>query len=218
MTAIAPSRPRMRGWVHAAATPLAAVGAVVLWQASASKPLPARLSVAVFGLGLVGLFAVSALYHAPTWDERRRWLLSRADVVMIQLFIAASYTPFAVHALEDPWRTGSLVVAWTVAIGGAVLAASPIRGPRWLTAAGYVAFGWLGLVPFARIVHVLPAPGVALTAFGGLLYTLGAIVYARRRPDPWPHRFGFHEVFHVLVVVAGTAHFVAVWRYTLPLA
>ena len=206
----------MRGWVHAAAAPAALIVAILLWRAAAPG-LP-RISVAVFGVGLIGLFSTSGIYHLPPWPTHvRRWL-ARADVAMIQLFIAASFTPIAVHTLTGPWRTWSLVVAWTIAAIGAGVAASPAKGPRWLTVAAYASFGSLAAIPLFRIVDVLPAPGTALILASGLVYILGGIVYARQGPNPWPRWFGFHEVFHVLVVVAGAAHVVAVWRYTLPLA
>jgi hemolysin III len=209
-------RPRLRGWVHALAAPAAVVAAVVLWRSAA--PGPTRLSVAVFGVALVALYATSGLYHLPRWPARVRWWLSRADVAMIQLFIAASFTPIAVHALSGAWRVWSLAVVWSIGILGAALAASPLRAPRWLSVVGYTAFAALAVVPLVRIVGVIPPAGLALIATGALLYLIGGIVYARRHPDPWPSTFGFHEVFHVLVVVAGATHVVAVWAYTLPLA
>jgi len=220
------ARPRFRGWVHAGAVPLAAAGAVRLWDATAGADSGARASVMVFAVSLVLLFGVSALYHVPRWDARRRWLLSRADVAMIQIFIAASFTPLAWHALDGVWRTGSLVAAWSIglvaawSIGlvGAVVAASPITGPRWLVSGAYLAFGWSALVPIWKIAQTLPWPGVVLIGVAGGLYTVGACVYATKRPDPWPHRFGFHEVFHTLVVLAGAIQFVALARYVLPLA
>lgn len=211
------ARPILRGWIHAAAVPLALVAAWWLWRATEASALGTRVSVMVFAVGLVGLYGTSALYHVPRWDDRRRWLLSRADVAMIQIFIAASFTPFAWHALDGLWRTGSLVAAWTIGLVGAVVAASPISGPRWLVAGAYLAFGWSAAVPVWKIAERLPWPGVALIIVAGVLYSVGAVVYARKRPDPWPHRFGFHEVFHVLVVLAGAVQFVAIVRYTLPL-
>lgn len=209
-------RPRLRGWIHSAAVPVAAVTAVLLWRAAAPG-LP-RLSVGVFGVGLVVLYLVSGLYHLPAWPEQVRRRLARADVATIQLFIAAAFTPFAVHTLSGAWRTWSLVVAWVIAIIGAGVAASPLKGPRWLTVAAYSSFGALAAIPMLRVAHVLSAPGIALVVAGGLLYILGGVVYARQTPNPWPDWFGFHEVFHVLVVVASAAHAVALWRYALPLA
>jgi hemolysin III len=212
----ATTRPRLRGWIHAMAAPTAALVAVLLWRAAA--PGAARTSVVVFGLGLVGLYAVSATYHVPPWSARvRRWL-SRVDVAMIQLFIAATFTPVAVHTLTGAWRTWSLAVAWAVAIVGAVVAASPVTGPRWLSVAAYASFGSLAAIPLVRIVAVLPPVGVALIVLGGLVYIAGGVVYARQGPNPWPRWFGFHEVFHVLVVVGGAMHVLAIWRYALPLA
>ena len=206
----------MRGWIHAAAAPASLVVAILLWRAAA--PGVPRISVAVFGLGLIGLFSTSGDYHLPPWPAHvRRWL-ARADVAMIQLFIAASFTPIAVHTLSGAWRTWSLAVAWTIAIVGAGVTASPAKGPRWLTVAAYASFGSLAAIPLFRITEVLPVPGTALILASGLVYILGGIVYARQGPNPWPGWFGFHEVFHVLVVVAGAAHVVAVWRYALPLA
>ena len=210
------ARPRLRGWIHTAAAPVAAVVAMALWHDAA--PGPPRLSVAVFGLGLVGLYLTSGVYHVPAWPTRiRRWL-ARVDVAMIQLFIAASFTPVAVHALSGVWRTWTLAIAWTVAVVGAVVAASPLQGPRWLTVAAYASFGSLGAIPLLRVVEVLSPLGVGLLAVGGLLYIAGGVVYARQGPNPWPRWFGFHEVFHVLVVLAGALHVIAIWRYALPLA
>lgn len=209
-------RPRLRGWIHAVSAPVAVVVAVLLWRAAAPG-LP-RLSVAVFGVALVGLYATSGLYHVPRWPAHVRHWFSRADVAMIQLFIAASFTPIAVHALGGAWRVWSLAVAWGLGVVGAVIAASPLKGPRWLSVVGYTSFASLAVVPLFRIVRVLPLPGLALIAASCMLYVAGGVVYARRRPDPWPTWFGFHEVFHTLVVAAGATHVVAVWEYTLPLA
>lgn len=217
-TVVAPvslPRPRLRGWIHGAAAPAAVVAAVLLWRAAAPG-LP-RASVTVFGVGLVALYVVSGTYHLPTWPDRvRRWL-ARVDTAMIQLFIAATFTPFAVHTLGGAWRTWSLVGAWALAITGAAVALSPLRGPRWLSVAAYASFGALAAIPLLRVSHVLSPVGIALVIAGGLTYLVGGVVYARQGPDPWPAWFGFHEVFHVLVVVASGMHAVALWRYALPL-
>lgn len=208
-------RPRLRGWIHAAAAPGAAAVAVLLWHAAAPG-LP-RTSVMVFGLGLVALYATSGVYHVPSWPEHvRRWL-ARVDTAMIQLFIAASFTPIAVHALSGAWRNWSLGIAWTIAVVGAGVAISPLKGPRWLTVAAYASFGSLGAIPLLRVVDGFSSAGIALLGVSGLLYIVGGVIYARQGPDPWPAWFGFHEVFHVLVVLAGAVHAIAVWRYALPL-
>ena len=210
------ARPRLRGWIHATAAPIAAIVAVLLWR-DAAPGLP-RISTGVFGASLVLLYATSGLYHAPRWPARVRWLLSRADVAMIQLFIAASFTPLAVHTMSGAWLRWSLVVAWVLGIGGAVIAASPLKGPRWLSVGAYIAFGSLAAIPLPRVIARLPWQGTALILVSVALYLAGAIVYLRRHPDPRPDLFGFHELFHVLVVAAGATYVTAVWAYALPLA
>ena len=214
--AVEPPKPRLRGVVHSVTAPAAAVVALLLWRA-ATPGLP-RLSVAVFGIALIGLFTTSGLYHLPRWPARIARQLARADVAMIQLFIAASFTPVAVHTLSGAWRTWSLVIAWTIAIVGSIIAVSPLKGPRWLTVAAYASFGALDSIPLFEIVDVLPLHGLLLIMAGGAIYLLGGVVYALRAPNPWPGWFGFHEVFHVLVVVGGATHVIAIWRYALPLA
>ncbi len=210
------TRPHLRGWLHGAMTPVAAVVAILLAQrADVGAP---RVSVVVFGIALVGLYGVSATYHVPRWPGRIRRILGRIDVAMIQLFIAASFVPVAVHVLADPWRTWSLVAAGVIAVGGAAVAASPLKGPRWLGVTGYVAFGGLLLVPLLRALDQIPTPGTILIVLSALTYAVGGVVYARRSPNPWPRWFAFHEVFHALVVLGSTVHVVAVWRYVLPLA
>lgn len=213
----ADGRPLLRGWLHAAMAPVAVLGTAVLWQAADVSPAK-RLSVAVFGIALTGLYTTSSLYHVGRWSARARYVLSRCDVVMIQLFIAATFTPLALHALDGAWRIWSLVGAWAVALVGAGIAASPLRAPRWVGTLGFIAVGWLGVVPFTRIALALPAEGTGLIIAGGMLYTLGAVVYARQRPDPMPTWFGYHEVFHLLVVAASVCHYLAIWRYVLPIS
>jgi channel protein (hemolysin III family) len=149
-----PARPRLRGWIHTAAAPVAVVVAVELFRAAA--PGASRWSVAVFGIALIGLFTTSGLYHVPNWPMRVARQLARADVAMIQLFIAATFTPVAVHTLSGAWRTWSLVVAWVVAVIGAGVAASPLKGPRWLTVAAYASFGALGAIPLMAMADRLP--------------------------------------------------------------
>lgn len=211
------ARPFLRGWLHAAMVPLAVAGG---WLVVESTPAggATRASVAVFGVCLVGLYVTSSLYHVPRWSTRARYILSRLDVAMIQLFIAGTFTPVAFHALQGAWRTWSLVIAWTLAIAGAGVAVSPVHAPRWLSTLGFIAVGWLSVVPLVKMVTALPLEGLGLIALGGILYTLGAVVYAKRWPDPFPRWFGYHEVFHLFVVAASTAHFVAIWQYVLPIA
>ena len=209
-----PRKPLLRGWIHAATVPVAALGAV--WLLVLAEQPAHRLALGVFGATLVGLYLISALYHVPSWSARARYVMSRFDVAMIPLFIAGTFTPVAFFALSGGWRTWSLIVAWTVAIIGSAIAASPLRAPRWASALGYLSLGWLAVLPMAELARALPLEGLGLIALGGVLYTVGAVVYARRRPDPAPRVLGFHEVFHLLVVAASVTHYLAIWQFVLP--
>lgn len=208
-------KPRLRGWLHAAAAPVALAGTVVLWRSSAAGA--GRLSALIFGLALVGLYTTSATYHVPPWSARVKELLGRCDGAMIQITIVGTFTPIAFHALDGAWRTWSLVIGWAVALAAVAVVASPYRGPRWLNTASYIAVGWLTVVPLVKIVTALPWEGSGLIILGGVLYTIGAVVYGTRRPNPFPRWFGFHEIFHIFVVAASCAHYVAIWRYVLPI-
>ena len=205
------SRPRLRGVLHLVMAPIAAVMAVAL--VADADTAAGRVTGGIFGVLLVGLYAVSGSYHVPAWTGRVRMLWSRVDTAMIVLFIAGTFTPIAFHALDGAWRLWSLVVAWAIALAGAGLALSPVTAPRWLRASGYLAMGWLMVVPMFKIAQALPVAGVVLIVIGGLLYTLGGVVYAAKRPDPAPEWFGFHEVFHLLVIAASVCHYVAIARY-----
>lgn len=211
-----PLRPRLRGWIHGVAAPIAVVVAVLLWRSA--SPGASRISAAVFGICLVGLYTISAAYHLPRWSAPLRRLLARMDVAMIQVFIAATFTPIAVHALSGPWRTWALVVTWSIAVIGAGIAVSPAKGPRWLNVAAYASFGALAAIPLVKLSPELDPAALVLFGLGGLIYILGGVFYALQRPNLWPDWFGFHEAFHVMVVIASAAHVAAIWRYVLPLA
>jgi hemolysin III len=209
-------RPLLRGWFHAVMAPATVAGTFVLWNAAGTSSIK-RTSVVVFCACLTGLYTTSSLYHLGPWTERGRYILSRVDVAMIQLFIAGTFTPVALHALSGGWRVWSLVVAWAIAIIGAIISSSPIKAPRWVATSGYIAMGWLSVIPLTKVITALPWEGSGLIVLGGLLYTVGAVVYATKRPDPLPAWFGYHEVFHLLVVAASICHYLAIWRYVLPL-
>lgn len=200
-------RPRLRGVMHLAMAPIAAMMAVPLLQRTSGGE---RLSVAIFSILLVGLYSTSGSYHVPSWTGRVRTLWGRADTAMIVLFIAGTFTPIAFHTMDGRWRIWSLVVAWLVAIVGAGLAISPVSGPRWLRTTGYLALGWLSVVPFFKIAASLSLAGSALIVLGGVLYSVGGVVYLRRYPNPSPEWFGFHEVFHLLVVAGSICHYIAI--------
>jgi hemolysin III len=206
--------PRLRGVSHAAAFLLAVVAAIVLL--TLADGTRATVAVVVYGVGLVALFGGSALYHRWPGPRRFKPLLRRIDHSMIFVFIAASYTPVALIVLDGTVAWVLLVGAWGGALAGVAFSLGWIEAPRPLVAGSYLALGWLAVIATPQLVSTLDAVPVALFVAGGLLYSAGAIVYARRRPDPWPRTFGFHEVFHALVILAAAAHYVALVGWVVP--
>jgi hemolysin III len=208
-----PSRPRFRGVVHQWSffVALVAGAGLVAWA-----PGRATVACAVYAGALTGLLGTSALYHRVTWRPSVRAWVRRLDHSMIFVLIAGTYTPFAVLVLDEPLSVIVLAGVWGGAAAGIVFTLLWIDAPKWLTAAAYVALGWFAIVAMPQIAERAGAGALALLAAGGIAYTAGAVVYARRRPDPRPASFGYHEIFHVLVVVAATAHFIAVAAFAVP--
>ena len=209
-----PLRPRLRGVVHQWSffVALVAGAALVVW-APAGR---ATAAAAIYAVALAGLLGTSALYHRITWPPRARAWLRRLDHAMIFVLIAGTYTPFALLVLDGTLADVVLAGVWSGAAAGIVFTLLWVDAPSWLAAATYVALGWFSLVAIPQITARAGVGALLLLALGGVAYTAGAVVYARRRPDPRPATFGYHEVFHVLVVVAAAAHFTAVAAFALP--
>jgi hemolysin III len=209
-------RPLLRGVTHAYAFWAALVAAVVL-TVLAGPGVP-RVSAIVYGGGLCALFAASGTYHRWRWNPRWRPLLRRIDHSMIFVFIAASYTPVALIVMHGTLRWVILAAVWSGALIGVVLSVAWITAPRILSAACYLALGWVVLAAMPQLVDRLDVAPLVLLAAGGVLYTVGAVVYATKRPNPWPRTFGFHEVFHALVIAAAAVQFVAMAGWVFPAA
>ncbi len=210
----ATGKPLLRGVSHE----IAAAAALVAWIALvAAAPSPrARLAATVYGATLLALFTISALYHRPTWAPRARLFWRRLDHSAIFLLIAGTYTPFCL-LLGGAAGSALLAVVWTGAAAGVVQAVAWPTAPKPLVAVVYVALGWV-VIPVVPILRLQLGPAfIALLAAGGITYSLGAAVYALRRPDPFPRVFGYHEVFHALVVLAAVLHFVVAARAVLAL-
>ena len=207
-------RPLLRGVSHAVTFWIALAAAVALGVLAPSSE--ARIAAGIYGAGLCALFAASATYHRWRWDARWRPLLRRIDHSAIFVFIAASYTPVALLVLDGPLADVVLVVVWVGALAGVVMSVAWITAPRVLVAASYLALGWVAVAAMPQLVSRLPVAPLVLLAAGGALYSVGAAVYAARRPDPWPATFGYHEVFHALVIAAATVHFVAMAGWVIP--
>jgi hemolysin III len=202
-------RPRLRGLFHVAGFVAAVAGGIVL-GVLADGALE-TFSAWVYVVALAAMFGASALYHRFPWrhPSGRMWA-RRADHAAIFVFIAGTYTPFALLAFEGPTRWIVLGFAWGGALLGIALNLAWIDGPRWLSAAAYVAVGWVGVIAIPQMFSAVGVAGSVLVIVGGVLYTLGALAYAAKRPNPLPRWFGFHEVFHVLVLAAAVVQFVAV--------
>lgn len=208
-------KPLLRGWSHAIAALVAIAGLVALVVIT-SHDTGKLVSMLVYGIGLVLLFGVSATYHVFNWPPRVKAWLRRADHATIFVFIAATYTPLAYNVLDGWWRVGVLAAIWVCAIAGVIGAAPFLRIPRRLLASLYLAMGWVAVVALVPLTAALGWLAAALIALGGLQYSLGAAVYAFKRPNPWPRVFGYHELFHLAVVTASVTFYVIVVRYAVP--
>jgi hemolysin III len=201
------AKPLLRGVLHEVAAFVAAIAGAVL--VSVAPGPRARAGAIIYGISLVALFAVSAIYHRPTWSESVRLVLRRVDHSAIFLLIAGTYTPFS-FLLGSRVGWVFLGIVWAGALLGIALSIAWVGAPKVLVAAVCVLLGWAALPVLPALKAALGMGAVLLLASGGITYSLGALVYALRRPDPVPGVFGYHEVFHALVIVAAGFHFAAV--------
>lgn len=205
-------KPRLRGvfhqWAFLASVPLGLALVIVAGDARA------RIALTTYAVSLAALFGVSALYHRIDWRSvAARGRIRRLDHSMIFVLIAGSYTPFAVLVLHGPLATAILIAAWTGAILGVAFSLLWGNPPTWLRAALCVALGWIAVAALPQLGAAIGIVGLTLLGLGGVLYTVGGVVYALRRPDPAPAVFGYHEVFHVLVIAAAALQYavIAFW-------
>jgi len=199
-------KPTWRGWIHAGTFPVAIAAGIVL--IALAHGAPGKWAAAVFMATSMLLFGNSALYHRFHWKPRTLAVLKRVDHANILLLIAGTYTPLAVLALPTPKTVLLLSIVWGGAILGILFRVFWINAPRWLYVALYLALGWAAVMYLGDLLAANVAMMV-LVVVGGLLYTGGAIVYALKRPNPWPGHFGFHEIFHVCTVLAFLCHWTA---------
>ncbi len=201
-------KPRLRGWLHLGTFPLAVAAGVVLVVLS---PTPlARMSTAVFAVSAALLFGVSAVYHSGQWTPRVQQLLRRFDHANIFLVIAGTYTPFTLLLLDDGDARMLLTLVWAGALGGVAFRMCWASASRWIYVPVYVALGWAATFWLPDFLRGGGPAVLTLIIVGGLLYSLGGLVYALQRPDPSPRWFGFHEVFHALTVAGFAFHYVGV--------
>jgi hemolysin III len=210
-------KPRLRGVLHKwAFFASLALGAALVALAPGGR---GTLAAAIYAASVAALFGVSALYHRVDWQStaaRRR--MRRVDHTMIFVLIAGSYTPFALLVLHGTVATVILVTVWSGAVAGALMKLLWIDAPNWLVAGSYVLVGWVAVAAFPGMLDELGVAPTAMVALGGLLYTAGAVVYALHRPDPAPAVFGYHEVFHALVIAAAASQYAVIAFVVLPAA
>ncbi len=206
-------KPSWRGVLHQWAFPVSLLaGAVLVLLAPSNR---ARLAATIYAVSLSALLGTSALYHRVDWKPRARHWLARLDMTMIFALIAGSYTPIALLVLEGSWARLTLWLVWGAAGVGAAAQFLRWDWPKWATAGGCLAVGWIGVVALPDLVASGGVLATALLACGGLLYTAGAVVYALQRPDPRPSVFGYHEIFHAFVLLAASFHYAAIASYVL---
>lgn len=189
-----------------------AAGSTLISLAAATVSAKAALGTSIYTATVMGLFGVSALYHRKTWKTigARTWM-RRLDHSMIFLFIAGTYTPFAMLAMQPTTGSVVLAVVWIGALGGVALKLAWPNGPRWVGVPVYIALGWVAVFVLPDLLYNAGVAALVLLLVGGALYTLGAVFYAMRWPDPWPSTFGYHEFFHASVSAAAVCHHVAIW-------
>jgi hemolysin III len=209
------TKPRLRGVSHKWAFFVSLITGAALVVAAPSGR--ATFAAAVYAVSVAALFGTSALYHRITWASQaaRRWM-RRLDHSMIFLLIAGTYTPFALLALDGTLATVILALVWGGATAGILLKLVWIDAPKPIVAAVYVILGWVAVAAFPDLIDEIGIGGVAMVAAGGILYTLGAVVYALKRPDPAPTVFGYHEVFHALVIAAAALQYAVVAFFVVP--
>jgi hemolysin III len=206
-------KPKLRGVFHELGFYAAlGLGVAIVVTAESGR---ARVAAAVFSSSVAICFGASALYHRPTWKPTARAWLARLDHAGVYLLIAGTYTPFGLLVMSTGWAVPVLSVVWSGTLAAIVLKLFWVRMPKWLSAGIGVALGWVGVVAFSQLLK-LEAVGLLLVVAGGLLYTAGAVVYARRRPDPVPHVFGYHELFHTLTLAAAGCQYASIAFFVLP--
>jgi hemolysin III len=206
-------KPRLRGVFHEAACYVTiGLGLALVLTA---EPGRARVSATVFASCMAACFGFSALYHRPTWQPRARSWLARLDHAGIYLLIAGTYTPLGLLVLSHTWAVVVLSIVWSGAFLAILLKLFWPSTPKKLSAAIALALGWVAVVAFTQLLK-LPPVALGLILAGGIFYSVGAVVYARRRPDPLPHILGYHEIFHLLTLLAAGCQYAAIAFYVLP--
>jgi hemolysin III len=211
-------REPVSGFTHMAGAILSLIGMIFLLVPSIQLESPIHIAAfLIFGLSLILLYTASTLYHLLPLSDKGVLRLKKIDHMMIFVLIAGTYTPVCLLALEGWWRTGMLLGIWTFALGGIFLKAFWINAPRWFSTGIYLLMGWLVVVAIVPIYQALSIEGFSFLFLGGLFYSVGAVIYGLKRPNITTKHFGFHEIFHIFVMLGSLFHFLMMYIYILPM-
>jgi hemolysin III len=208
-------REPVNGLTHLVAAALAGIGLIVLLVLGRGD-IPKQLALLLYGVSLVLMFSASATYHLVKSGPRAALLLRKLDHSSIYLLIAGTYTPICLHFFTGFWRWGMLAVVWSFALVGIGVKVFVINAPRWLNAGIYLIMGWLAILGAKQIFLSMPSFAIMWLVAGGLFFTIGAIIYIIKRPDFFPGIFGFHEIWHIFVILGCLSHFILIAAYVAP--
>lgn len=203
-------------WTHFILFMAAIVGLVFLVLLSKNN-VSKLITMTIYGVSMIMLYGASSLYHWVKTTPQKELILKKVDHIAIYFLIAGSYTPVFYYGLEGAWRWAMLAAVWILAIIGMALKIWFIHAPRYVSSAFYVSLGWIALVPFLQLIKNLPMGAIILMAVGGVVYTMGAIIYATKIFDFFPKRFGFHEVFHLFIAAGSIVHYLMILIYIMPM-
>lgn len=204
----------MNGFTHFIGIILSIIGTILLIKLSLHPYRPIHLiSFTIFGLGMISLYTTSTLYHWLKLSEAGIAKFRKADHIMIFIYIAATYTPVCTLALPGSLGLGLLAIVWLIAIGGTIIKIFWMNAPRWLSTLLYVLMGWLAVIVIYPLFDALPAEALFWLFTGGLFYTIGSVIYAFKKPNLFPGILGFHEIFHLFVILGSFSHFWLVYKY-----
>lgn len=210
---IFPIREPFNAYTHLFGAIVALAGTVLLILDSTIDPVSYKLSFIVYGITVFLMFASSALYHTVRVSERTEEIYRMIDHIMIYLVIAGSYTPICAIALDGEWRLGMLIGIWIFAVAGVLKKIFWLNAPRWFSTGLYLLMGWIAIIIFPQIWDVVPKGFSFWIIIGGLFYTIGAIIYGLKKPDPAPSWFGHHGIWHLFVIGGAFSHFWAIYNY-----
>lgn len=204
-------------WTHFISFIAAIVGLVALIIMS-KNDLSKLITMTIYGISMIMLYGASSIYHWIRTTPKKELMLKKVDHIAIYFLIAGSYTPVFYYGLEGKWRWTMLIGVWSLAFIGMALKIWFIHAPRYVSSAFYVSLGWIALVPFLQLIKHLPLEAIILMAAGGVVYTIGAVIYATKIFDFFPKRFGFHEIFHLFIVAGSIVQFIMIAKYIVPIA